>query len=258
MSRTSRQILDLLENGAGGGIGGVNGSGSERPTGYFLYRHYDQDEKLLYVGITDQPPRRLKEHLRSAPWRGFIVSVTAQRFNSQPEAAVAERIAIRDENPIWNIHRLPVERETPVPSQIHLPVSLNKKLRWLSRNMPGGASLHALLLAGAERLADQLMIHGENPAWNVDRAPVEGDPIESQVLLPTSLHKKLRWLSSNLPGGPSLHALLLVGAKRLADQLMERLAESEKISVDELCRRMLEEMPSVNEPAGAKKPHQKK
>lgn len=179
MSRKTRRILDMLESGPSADIGEVNDGRRRRQTSYFLYRHYDEDGKLLYVGITDQPARRLTEHERNAPWRGKIASVITQRFNSQQEAVVAERIAIHDENPIWNIDRHPVEREVMVPFQARLP----------------------------ERL-----------------------------------HMKLAWLNRKLPGGPSMQELLLTGAERLADQLLARLAESAKVSVDELCRRMEAEM----------------
>jgi len=33
-----------------------------------LYRFYDDRENLLYVGITDDPWRRWREHVLTQPW----------------------------------------------------------------------------------------------------------------------------------------------------------------------------------------------
>ena len=40
-------------------------AGEER---HALYRFYDAREELLYVGITDEPWRRWREHVRTKPW----------------------------------------------------------------------------------------------------------------------------------------------------------------------------------------------
>ena len=67
-----------------------------------VYRHYDADGQLLYVGISSRPLRRGYEHSISAHW-AERVSVTKQEwFESRAEAAAAERKAIRAERPIAN------------------------------------------------------------------------------------------------------------------------------------------------------------
>jgi hypothetical protein len=122
-----------------------------------LYRHYDQDGTLLYVGITDQPARRLQEHERDSAWKGKIASVHTERFANKQEAVAAERLAILEECPIWNKHRHPVQREITVSFQARLPERLHMKLAWLNKKLPGGPSMHEILLTGAEQLADKLM-----------------------------------------------------------------------------------------------------
>lgn len=67
-----------------------------------LYRHFDSDGALLYVGISLSAIRRLCEH-RQSPWTDNIANVTVEKFNSLEAAREAERAAIRTEKPRHNI-----------------------------------------------------------------------------------------------------------------------------------------------------------
>lgn len=67
-----------------------------------LYRHYDADGQLLYVGITNNPTRRLAEHKSRAVWRNEIDHVEVKWIGSREEALSAEAEAIRSEGPVFN------------------------------------------------------------------------------------------------------------------------------------------------------------
>jgi hypothetical protein len=67
-----------------------------------LYRHFDADGNLLYVGASLRSMARLSEH-SSAPWFASITRVTVERFNTRDDALRAERQAIAQENPRHNI-----------------------------------------------------------------------------------------------------------------------------------------------------------
>lgn len=67
-----------------------------------LYRHYDADGQLLYVGITNDPKRRLYEHKCRAIWSDQIANVTVKWMPSRPDAEEAERQAIATESPVFN------------------------------------------------------------------------------------------------------------------------------------------------------------
>lgn len=67
-----------------------------------IYRHYDADGSLLYVGITNCPKRRLAEHKCRAAWRDEIADVSVKWVPSREEAEAAERTAIATEGPIFN------------------------------------------------------------------------------------------------------------------------------------------------------------
>jgi hypothetical protein len=68
-----------------------------------LYRHYDVDGVLLYVGITESPEGRTREHARSSVWVRYAHHMTAEWFDSRDDAEAAERAAIRNEMPVFNI-----------------------------------------------------------------------------------------------------------------------------------------------------------
>jgi predicted GIY-YIG superfamily endonuclease len=67
-----------------------------------LYRLWDSQERLLYVGISNHWMRRLFEHAKGKGWSDEVVKVTTESFNSREEALEAESVAIRMEGPIHN------------------------------------------------------------------------------------------------------------------------------------------------------------
>ena len=75
-----------------------------------LYRHYDAEGVLLYVGISVNACGRLAQHKRGAAWFTKISVIRVEHFPSQAAARAAEVEAIRSENPIFNRRR---NRRTP-------------------------------------------------------------------------------------------------------------------------------------------------
>lgn len=68
----------------------------------FLYRFFDSDNQLLYVGITHRVESRFAGHQRKKPWH-LVARIQIEQFPTREEAAQAERLAIQTEHPIWNI-----------------------------------------------------------------------------------------------------------------------------------------------------------
>jgi len=68
-----------------------------------LYRHWDKDDNLLYIGISYNGVSRLKQHSRSARWFEHIARVTIENFDSREDVEKAEKEAIIREKPIYNI-----------------------------------------------------------------------------------------------------------------------------------------------------------
>ena len=67
-----------------------------------LYRHYDSEGILLYVGISLSAIQRLVQHNRSSDWSKYIADIEVETFKTRSEAVLAERQAIKGENPIFN------------------------------------------------------------------------------------------------------------------------------------------------------------
>jgi hypothetical protein len=75
-------------------------AGEER---HALYRFYDARENLLYVGITDEPWRRWREHVRTQPWYPQVKHQAVTWYDTERQARRAETRAIRRERPKFNI-----------------------------------------------------------------------------------------------------------------------------------------------------------
>lgn len=68
-----------------------------------LYRFYDADETLLYIGITNDPWRRWRDHVQEKPWYPRVKHQAITWYDSEWEARDAETRAIRAEGPLFNI-----------------------------------------------------------------------------------------------------------------------------------------------------------
>lgn len=69
-----------------------------------LYRLYDANGLLLYVGASRDPDARWKAHRFETPkpWHAPVASRTDEWLNGREEALVAEAAAIRAERPLFN------------------------------------------------------------------------------------------------------------------------------------------------------------
>lgn len=68
-----------------------------------LYRYFDSEGQLLYVGITGDNTKRQSQHRRSSFWFGEIASASFEHFDTRDQALTAESAAIRYEKPLHNI-----------------------------------------------------------------------------------------------------------------------------------------------------------
>lgn len=69
-----------------------------------LYRHFDKDGVLLYVGISYSSVERLmKGHRQNAHWFDQVARIEIERFSSRAEALKAEKAAISKDLPRFNV-----------------------------------------------------------------------------------------------------------------------------------------------------------
>lgn len=71
----------------------------------YLYRHFDKDGNLLYVGISLSVIQRLSQHKNCSPWYHKIAKIEVETFDDRASALVAEKKAIIEEHPIYNKYR---------------------------------------------------------------------------------------------------------------------------------------------------------
>jgi predicted GIY-YIG superfamily endonuclease len=67
-----------------------------------LYRHFDAEGQLLYVGISLSAVQRLAQHKTASEWFRRIARVEIEWHPCRRDAEQAERRAIATENPICN------------------------------------------------------------------------------------------------------------------------------------------------------------
>jgi predicted GIY-YIG superfamily endonuclease len=68
-----------------------------------LYRHFDKNGFLLYVGVSMSAIKRLSEHKNKSAWFKDIARVDVENFETRKSALVAESLAIRNEKPKHNV-----------------------------------------------------------------------------------------------------------------------------------------------------------
>jgi predicted DNA-binding transcriptional regulator AlpA len=68
-----------------------------------LYRHFDKDGVLLYVGISLSAIARLAEHRNTSHWFWSIAKTEVAAYATRASALKAERITILREKPLHNV-----------------------------------------------------------------------------------------------------------------------------------------------------------
>jgi predicted GIY-YIG superfamily endonuclease len=79
-----------------------------------LYRFFDADGVLLYIGITADVPARFKKHRDQKPWWNDVARIAIEQFPDRESVLAAEKRAIKAEQPRWNIqHQVKVRAKQP-------------------------------------------------------------------------------------------------------------------------------------------------
>lgn len=86
-----------------------------------LYRFFDGEDTLLYVGISANPGVRLLQHREDKPLRRVRV-IELEWFDTAGAAKAAERKAIAYERPLWNVQHRRKPRECRATRAISEPL----------------------------------------------------------------------------------------------------------------------------------------
>jgi predicted GIY-YIG superfamily endonuclease len=100
-----------------------------------LYRLYDEDDDLLYVGITRNPERRWAQHAAEKSWWSRVIRRDVEWFETRPAALAAEEAAIALGRPAHNIDHNPA---APVVISVEIPGRWLAGLDILRRDFLGG------------------------------------------------------------------------------------------------------------------------
>ncbi|MEU8371240.1 GIY-YIG nuclease family protein [Micromonospora tulbaghiae] len=79
-----------------------------------LYRLYDREGRLLYIGITVNPQSRFGQHAEDKAWWPEVdtESIALVWFDTRAEAEKLELLAVRDERPLHNVVTADAEGRT--------------------------------------------------------------------------------------------------------------------------------------------------
>lgn len=86
---------------------------AQKPTS--LYRFFDDQGRLLYVGITERGAMRWGEHRKDKHWWDDVASSTIEHFATRSRAEAAEKSAIQAERPLYNGTHNTQRAEMPEP-----------------------------------------------------------------------------------------------------------------------------------------------
>lgn len=67
-----------------------------------LYRYYNAQGELLYIGISSQYAIRAAQHSKKSPWYAESANVTIEHCRDREDALLKEKKAIRLERPKYN------------------------------------------------------------------------------------------------------------------------------------------------------------
>lgn len=80
---------------------------------HVLYRFYDANSVLLYIGITNNPPARFRQHRGAKSWWDAVANIKLETCGSRDALLAAERAAIKAEKPKYNIAMNCAEKPKP-------------------------------------------------------------------------------------------------------------------------------------------------
>ena len=69
---------------------------------YFLYKVFDKNKQLLYVGFTNNISRRFSQH-KGKEWFKLMASFESIPFATEIECKEAEEDCIKEQNPVYNL-----------------------------------------------------------------------------------------------------------------------------------------------------------
>ncbi len=139
-----------------------------------LYRFFDENGVLLYVGVTDNLGTRWATHADQKHWWDRVTSYTLEWFDTREAAEAAEQHAIWIEKPLYNVRHTRskgAQKRAAAPLNRYCTDAAMPKLV----NLNGAAELLGVSPQYAHRLAERGQLIGAKfgASWMFRRAVVE-------------------------------------------------------------------------------------
>ena len=93
----------------------------------YLYRHFNADGELLYVGITNNLGKRIKDHSKLSAWFEDIGNITVEKFDTREEVLERERQAIISEKAKYNIQHQPKVIPVMAEAEPEPPIEVSRQ-----------------------------------------------------------------------------------------------------------------------------------
>ena len=103
-----------------------------------LYRLYDAEGELLYVGITRNPERRFAEHAADKPWWPLVTRRNVEWYEKRKHALAAKEAAIKKHEPYHNRDHSP--NWPSVRFTMEMSVNQQKAVELLARSITATGS----------------------------------------------------------------------------------------------------------------------
>lgn len=78
---------------------------------HVLYRFYDAEDRLLYIGMTSAFQSRFSQHRSYTPWFSEVARYAKEYLPSRVALEAAEKCAIQTERAKYNIRHAPIPQE---------------------------------------------------------------------------------------------------------------------------------------------------
>jgi predicted GIY-YIG superfamily endonuclease len=100
-------------------------------TAHYVYRVFDDTDRLIYVGASGDPFRRLDQHHTSSWWAYQLARVSMRVYPDKDAARIHEAASIGAEHPRWNRLGLPPRATwTRENYEDHIVSGIAARVRW--------------------------------------------------------------------------------------------------------------------------------
>ncbi|MEV6165721.1 GIY-YIG nuclease family protein [Streptomyces sp. NPDC052052] len=171
-----------------------------------LYRLYDSNDALLYLGISWNPDARMEDHVKDKHWIHFVARRTVEWYPNRPAALAAEAAATAIEKPLhdssWRKTRVgsrPQWRDLEGRKRVEdgLAAEIEQGQHWLGKVLMSGAvaKRYDVSRPTASTAMDALQGRGLLKRWHYGRFRVLKGPARKDLeeFDETRADRKLRW-----------------------------------------------------------------